>query len=144
MEVSSPDYGTITWPCLHAEWCPVERNTNHSNRQHDKQNNTIGVAFMTTLYIFAGDGSVDFIPDYLMEVSSPDYGTNTAREWFDLEDTNGDGFVTRDELINIATNVGMSREEAEQTAIGYYMSADQNGDGKLSWKGMLVNFILDT
>lgn len=86
-------------------------------------------------FFLAGDGSVDFIPDYLMEVSSPDYGINTAREWFDLEDTNGDGFVTRDELIKIATNVGMSREEAEQTAIGYYMSADQNGDGKLSWKG---------
>ena len=94
------------------------------------------VILLSKLCRFAGDGSVDFIPDYLMEVSSPDYGTNTAREWFDLEDTNGDGFVTRDELIKIATNVGMSREEAEQTAIGYYMSADQNGDGKLSWKGM--------
>ena len=70
-----------------------------------------------------------------MEVSSPDYGTNAAREWFDLEDTNGDGYVSRDELIKIATNVGMSQEEAEQTAIGYYMSADQNGDGKLSWEG---------
>ena len=119
-----------------------------TNNMKNKKN-TIVVTFMTThvrysLYFFSGDGSVDFIPDYLMEVSSPDYGTNTAREWFDLEDTNGDGFVTRDELINIATNVGMSREEAEQTAIGYYMSADQNGDGKLSWKGMLVNFILDT
>lgn len=81
-----------------------------------------------------GDGSVDFIPDYLLEVSSPDFDLNTAREWFELEDTNGDGYVSRDELIDIALKVGMSQEEAEQTAIGYYMSADRNGDGKLSWE----------
>lgn len=81
-----------------------------------------------------GDGSVDFVPDYLLEVSSPDYAKNTAREWFELEDTNGDGLVSRDELIKIAVNVGMPREEAEQTAVGYYMSADRNGDGKLTWK----------
>ena len=81
---------------------------------------------------------MDFIPDYLMEVSSPNYGTMAAREWFDLEDTNGDGFVSRDELIKIATNVGMPKEEAEQTAVGYYMSADQNGDGKLSWEGKFI------
>ncbi|KAL4219968.1 hypothetical protein ACF0H5_020379 [Mactra antiquata] len=81
-----------------------------------------------------GDGSVDFIPDYLMEVSSPNFDLNTAREWFDLEDTNGDGFVSRDELISIATRVGMPPEEAERTAMGYYMSADQNNDGQLSWE----------
>lgn len=27
-------------------------------------------------------------------------------------------------------------EEAEQTAHGYYMRADENGDGKLEWNGM--------
>lgn len=70
-----------------------------------------------------------------MEVSSPDFDLNTAKEWFGLEDTNGDGYVSRDELIAIAVKVGMPREEAERTAIGYYMSADQNGDGKLSWEG---------
>ena len=52
-----------------------------------------------------GDGSVDFIPDYLMEVSSPDFDLATAKEWFALEDTNADGFVSRDELVNIATKV---------------------------------------
>ncbi|WAR28004.1 CALL3-like protein [Mya arenaria] len=80
-----------------------------------------------------GDGSVDFIPDYLMEVSSPDFDVATAKEWFSLEDTNGDGYVTRDELINIATKVGMPPEEARQTVNGFYMAADANGDGKLSW-----------
>jgi len=81
-----------------------------------------------------GDGSVDFIPDYLMEVSSPNFDMNTANEWFNLEDTDGDGYVSRDELINIAIRVGMPQEEAERTAMGYYMSADQDGDGRLSWE----------
>ncbi|KAJ8310427.1 hypothetical protein KUTeg_012292 [Tegillarca granosa] len=80
-----------------------------------------------------GNGEVDFIPDYLMEVSSPHYSTTVAREWFDLEDTNHDGYVSRDELIKIAENIGMSREEAEQTADGYYMIVD-DGDQKLDWK----------
>jgi Ca2+-binding EF-hand superfamily protein len=70
-----------------------------------------------------------------MEVSSPDLDLITAKEWFDLEDTNGDGFVSRDELIAIAMKVGMPREEAERTAVGYHMSADKNVDNKLSWEG---------
>ncbi|KAK3585616.1 hypothetical protein CHS0354_004527 [Potamilus streckersoni] len=84
-----------------------------------------------------GDGSVDFIPDYLLEISAPDYDTATAMEWFQLEDLNNDGFVSKDELIKIAMNVGMPRQEAEQTAMGYYMSADQNGDSRLSWEEYL-------
>ena len=84
----------------------------------------------------AGDGSVDFIPDYLMEISDPDYDVKAAQEWFHLEDTNGDGEITTRELLNIARKVGMSEAEAEQTVLGYYMSADKNGDGKLSWEGM--------
>jgi Ca2+-binding EF-hand superfamily protein len=83
----------------------------------------------------AGDGSVNFIPDYLMEVSEPDYSTQTAREWFSLEDSNNDGFVSQDELIKIAVNIGMSMEEARQTAVGYYMSADMDGDNQLNWSG---------
>ncbi|KAH3805664.1 hypothetical protein DPMN_133970 [Dreissena polymorpha] len=81
-----------------------------------------------------GDGSVDFIPDYLMEVSSPDFDVKSAKEWFNLEDTNGDGFVSREELVDIATKVGMPKKEAERTVSGYYMSADRNGDDKLSWE----------
>lgn len=82
-----------------------------------------------------GDGSVDFIPDYLMEVSSPDFDLNTAREWFELEDTNGDGYVSKDELLTIAEKVGMTKKEAEQSVMGYYMSVDRNKDNRLSWKG---------
>ena len=82
-----------------------------------------------------GDGSVDFIPDYLMEVSDPDFDLNTAKEWFTLEDTNGDGHVSAKELIEIALKVGMPRSEAENTVAGYYMSADRNGDEQLSWEG---------
>jgi len=81
-----------------------------------------------------GDGSVDFIPDYLMEVSSPDYDLKTAQEWFELEDTNGDNEVSARELMAIAVKVGMTKEEAKKAVLGYYMSADTNGDGKLSWE----------
>jgi Ca2+-binding EF-hand superfamily protein len=73
-----------------------------------------------------------------MEVSSPDLDLITAKEWFDLEDTNGDGFVSRDELIAIAMKVGMPRKEAERSAVGYYMSADKNGDNKLSWEVTII------
>lgn len=81
-----------------------------------------------------GDGFVDFIPDYLMEVSSPDYDQNAAKEWFELEDTDSDGYVSRDELVGIAMKIGMPLEEAERTAASYYMSADRNKDGRLSWE----------
>ncbi|KAL5004723.1 hypothetical protein ScPMuIL_018179 [Solemya velum] len=80
-----------------------------------------------------GNGVIDFIPDYIMEVSSPDYSQRTAKEWFNLEDVNQDGYVSKDELLKIALNVGMNMEEAEQTVLGYYMRADENGDGKLEW-----------
>lgn len=99
------------------------------------------ITYVDNILVHLGDGSVDFIPDYLIEVSSPDFDINTAREWFELEDTNGDGYVSRDELIDIALKVGMSQQEAEQTAIGYYMSADKNGDAKLSWEGISDNFL---
>lgn len=77
-----------------------------------------------------------------MEVSSPNFDLNTAKEWFNLEDTNGDGYVSRDELINIAIRVGMPPEEAKRTAMGYYMSADQDGDGQLSWEGKNGMFVV--
>ncbi|XP_033760536.1 calmodulin-like [Pecten maximus] len=81
-----------------------------------------------------GDGEVDFIPDYLTEMATPNYSATTAREWFDLEDADQDGYVTKDELIAIARNIGMSPEKAEETANGYYMGADTNGDRQLDWK----------
>lgn len=76
-----------------------------------------------------------------MEVSSPDYSQRTAKEWFNLEDVNQDGYVSKDELLKIALNVGMNMEEAEQTVLGYYMRADENGDGKLEWNGICISTI---
>ncbi|WAR28000.1 hypothetical protein MAR_013704, partial [Mya arenaria] len=64
---------------------------------------TSGLACKRFPATLESDGSADYIPDYLMEVSSPDFDVATAKEWFSLEDTNGDGYVIRDELINIAT-----------------------------------------
>lgn len=58
-----------------------------------------------------------------------------AKEWFELEDSNHDGYVSRDELVNIAQNIGMSPREALETAEGYYMIADVDGDHRLTWNG---------
>lgn len=82
-----------------------------------------------------GNGVIDFIPDYLTEVMSPTYGLSKAKEWFQLEDSNRDGYVSRDELIQIALNVGFPPEEAEDAVDMFYMSGDVNGDRKLNWKG---------
>lgn len=87
-----------------------------------------------------GDGDVDFIPDYLAEISSPNYSVSMAQEWFNLEDTNHDGFVSLKELVNIAENIGMSPGEALETAQGYYMIADVDGDQRLNWKEYITLF----
>lgn len=31
--------------------------------------------------------------------------------------------------------IGLSPQEAKETAFGYYMSEDMNNDGKLTWNG---------
>ncbi|XP_052105427.1 calmodulin-like [Mytilus californianus] len=87
-----------------------------------------------------GDGDVDFIPDYLSEISAPNYSASMAKEWFELEDSNHDGYVSRDELVNIAQNIGMSPREALETAEGYYMIADVNGDHRLTWNEYVTLF----
>lgn len=68
-------------------------------------------------------------------MSLPDYTIEGATEWFDLEDSNHDGVVSRAELLRIAQNVGLGEEEAAQTVDGYYMDADMNGDNVLDWEG---------
>ncbi|KAK6167200.1 hypothetical protein SNE40_021292 [Patella caerulea] len=80
-----------------------------------------------------GNGIIELIPEYILDITTPDYTQTGAREWFDLEDTDGDGFVSSDELETIALNVGMSRDEALGTVNTYYMTMDTNKDGKLSW-----------
>ncbi|XP_022288635.2 uncharacterized protein LOC111100809 [Crassostrea virginica] len=80
------------------------------------------------------NGVIDFVPDYVTEVLSPSYGRNKAKEWFQLEDSNRDGVVSRSELIAIATNIGMSPKEAAETVDLFYMAGDQDGDGRLNWK----------
>nr|QGZ07371.1 calmodulin-like protein [Onchidium reevesii] len=80
-----------------------------------------------------GNGDIDFVPEYVEDLSAPDYSLAGATEWFNLQDTNDDGFVTEQELMQVATAIGMSPQEALNTVRGYYMTADQNGDSKLSF-----------
>lgn len=86
----------------------------------------------------AGNRVIDFVPDYVAEVLSPTYSLNKAKEWFQLEDSNRDGLVSRDELLTIAMNIGMTPKQAAETVDLFYMTGDVNGDGKLNWKGTHV------
>ncbi|XP_046560803.1 calmodulin-like protein 7 [Haliotis rubra] len=80
-----------------------------------------------------GDGIIDFVPEYVKNVITPDYSEENAKEWFNLDNTNGDDFVTRDELMTIARHIGTPEEQADAQVSGYYLSNDKNGDDKLDW-----------
>ncbi|BFZ06566.1 hypothetical protein BsWGS_09605 [Bradybaena similaris] len=80
-----------------------------------------------------GNGAIDFVPEYVHDMSASDYSMSAALEWFHLHDTNDDGFVTESELMNASEALGMTPEQALETVQGYYMAADVNGDGKLSF-----------
>lgn len=56
-------------------------------------------------------------------------------EAFKTLDTNGDGFITREELKSVMTKMGerLSEEEAEEMI----RKADQNEDGKINYEGMI-------
>lgn len=84
---------------------------------------------------FLGDSVIDFIPEYVLDISSPDMSPEAAREWFMLEDRNGDSYVAKSELLTIAENLGMSPDQAEDSVSSYYMSADANKDEQLSFQG---------
>ncbi|XP_025078730.1 calmodulin-like protein 7 isoform X2 [Pomacea canaliculata] len=81
-----------------------------------------------------GDSVIDFIPEYVLDISSPDMSPEAAREWFMLEDRNGDSYVAKSELLTIAENLGMSPDQAEDSVSSYYMSADANKDEQLSFQ----------
>ncbi|KAK3698155.1 hypothetical protein RRG08_021666 [Elysia crispata] len=74
------------------------------------------------------NGVLDFVPDYVQSLNQ-DNSLEEAREWFFLLDTDDDSFITREELLNVAQKLGMSAEDADM----YYMSVDNNNDGKLSF-----------
>ncbi|XP_041347789.1 calmodulin-like protein 7 [Gigantopelta aegis] len=80
-----------------------------------------------------GNGVIEFVPEYIRNIVVPDNSEETAREWFALDDTNGDGYVTRDELLAITNHVGTPADRGELKVASYYMSNDKNGDDKLSW-----------
>uniref|UniRef100_A0A0B7A2F0 EF-hand domain-containing protein n=1 Tax=Arion vulgaris TaxID=1028688 RepID=A0A0B7A2F0_9EUPU len=80
-----------------------------------------------------GNQAIDFVPEYVHDMSAPDYTIEGAKEWFHLQDTNDDGFVNEKELIAVAEAVGTSPLEAADTVQGYYMVADLDKDGKLSF-----------
>lgn len=105
---------------------------------NDKNDNRVSNRVML-IYLsdfpLAGDSVIDFIPEYVLDISSPDMSPEAAREWFMLEDRNGDSYVAKSELLTIAENLGMSPDQAEDSVSSYYMSADANKDEQLSFQG---------
>ncbi|XP_012946600.2 probable calcium-binding protein CML23 [Aplysia californica] len=41
-----------------------------------------------------GNGMIDFIPEYVEDLTTPDFTLEAANEWFQLQDTNDDGYVS--------------------------------------------------
>lgn len=80
-----------------------------------------------------GDGIIDFVPEFVKLFITTDHSIENAMEWFNLDDTDGDGYVTGRELMVITTHLGTPEDQARDQVQGYYLSNDKNGDGKLDW-----------
>ena len=90
---------------------------------------------LPTFPLSTGNGIIEFVPEYVKNIVVPDHSEETAREWFNLDDTNGDGYVTREELLSITRHLGIPADRAHLKVSSYYMSNDKNGDDKLNWDG---------
>ncbi len=60
------------------------------------------------------------------------------RETFRAIDTNGDGVLERDELIEGYIRSGIDRLQAEQVVKDLLLVADLNGDGKINYSEFLM------
>ena len=61
----------------------------------------------------------------------------TASEFFKLNDTNGDGFITLEEAKAFIAKNG---QDWDETCQAEFNKCDKNGDGKVSWEEMLAAF----
>lgn len=65
------------------------------------------------------------------------------REAFDLFDVNGNGYITKDELVKAMKNVGENLSDGEINSM--IRNADLNSDGQVSFEGeeydLLVNLV---
>ena len=67
---------------------------------------------------------------------------DAASEWFALEDSDADGYVSRRELMHIAQHLGMTPQEADASVSSYYMTVDADGDDRLSFDGQLLGVLV--
>ncbi|BFZ00428.1 hypothetical protein BsWGS_03467 [Bradybaena similaris] len=80
-----------------------------------------------------GSGNIDLVPEYVQDMTTTDNSLEGATELFQLQDTNEDGFVEEQEIVQVGKALGATEQEAQETTHGYYMVADANKDGKLSF-----------
>ncbi|XP_059142072.1 uncharacterized protein LOC131929742 [Physella acuta] len=80
-----------------------------------------------------GNGVIDFVPEYVHEMTASESTLDSAKEEFQFLDSNDDGLVTEKEIVRMSEALDQSPEEALQTAQLRYMPADVDKDGKLSF-----------
>ncbi|GAB1611187.1 uncharacterized protein LOC115231102 [Argonauta hians] len=78
------------------------------------------------------NGVIDLIPDYIMTMSEHETRLYILRDWFQLEDTNNDDIITKEDIEKIGVRLGLSDREIRDS-LSYYALADENGDGKVTW-----------
>ena len=100
------------------------------------------IIIINTRVSFSGNGAIELIPEYILDIATPDMTPEAAAEWFALEDSDADGYVTRSELMRIAQQLGMTPEQADDSVSSYYMSVDTDGDDKLSFDGEMIGCLV--
>ncbi|KAJ8310744.1 hypothetical protein KUTeg_012609 [Tegillarca granosa] len=94
------------------------------------------------------DGKIDYIDNFITineleliiraHVSKIEYEEAQLYAQFQKFDLDGNGKITKDELIHILKNCGKSEEEAEEEAHALISEADDNGDEEIEFEGKIM------
>ena len=87
------------------------------------------------LLLLSGNGVIEFIPEYVTNMVTRDMSQEAAVEMFELDDTDHNGRISRDELLGIARRLGVPEQEATDQIERYYMSLDSDNNGSLEFNG---------
>lgn len=74
----------------------------------------------------------------MFEICRREFEDRVLRDVFNMCDLNKDGFISKVELMKIFKSVGENQRQAEQLSEELLMEADQNHDGRVSYKGIFL------